>query len=184
MARGGLINLVVARYQQPPYPADALPVITYDGRMQLHLNGGRIDLVHAGPAHTTGDTAVIFRDQGAVHLGDVFNNTGYPFIDADNGGSIDGMIAFCRAVLAELPEQVIVIPGHGPVTDRTTLEHYVAMLESVRDRVASLLAEGRSLEEVLAAGVTAAHEERYGEVSRSLGFVDRVYTSLKRAQAR
>ena len=77
-------------------------MITFDGRMQLHWNGEQIDLLHAGPAHTSGDTAVIFREHQVAHLGDVFNNTGYPFIDVDSGGSIDGMIAFCRAVLAEL----------------------------------------------------------------------------------
>jgi cyclase len=181
MARGGIINLVRTRYQQQPYPPDALPVITFDGRMQLHWNGEQIDLLHAGPAHTTGDTAVIFHRHQAVHLGDVFNNTGYPFIDVDSGGSIDGMIAFCQAVLAELPADAVVIPGHGPVTDRATLEAYVAMLASVRARVAALIAKGKTLEEVVAARVTAEHEERYGEESRSIGFVDRVYTSLTRS---
>ena len=102
MARGGIINLVLTRYRQHAYPPDALPVITFDGRMKLHWNGEQIDLLHAGPAHTSGDTAVIFREHQVAHLGDVFNNTGYPFIDVDSGGSIDGMIAFCRAVLAEL----------------------------------------------------------------------------------
>ena len=83
MAKGGIINMVAAKYGQPPYPEDALPVITYEDRMRLHFNGEQIDLVHAGPAHTTGDTAVIFRNQKAVHFGDVFNMLGYPFIDAD-----------------------------------------------------------------------------------------------------
>lgn len=182
MATGGIVNLVIARYRQEPYPPGALPSVTYEGRMQLHWNGERIDLVHAGPAHTTGDTAVIFRGRGAVHMGDVFNNTGYPFIDVDSGGSIDGMIAFCRAVLAELPDDVIVIPGHGPVTDKATLRAYVAMLAGVRSRVAALVAEGRTLEQVLAAGVTAPWAARYGDESKSPGFVDRVYTSLTRSR--
>ncbi|MDJ0847235.1 MAG: hypothetical protein QNK04_02525 [Myxococcota bacterium] len=115
-------------------------------------------------------------------MGDVFNNTGYPFIDVGSGGSIDGMIAFCRAVLAELPDDVIVIPGHGPVTDKATLRAYVAMLAGVRSRVAALVAEGRTLEQVLAAGVTAPWAARYGDESKSPGFVDRVYTSLTRSR--
>ena len=73
------------------------------------------------------------------------------------------------------------IPGHGPVTDKPALEAYVAMLASVRSRVAALIAEGKTLEEVVGAGVTAGHEQRYGEESKSLGFVDRVYTSLTRS---
>ena len=178
MAQGGVINMVAAKYGQQPYPEDALPVITYEDRMRLHFNGERIDLVHAGPAHTTGDTAVIFRNQKAVHFGDVFNMLGYPFIDADSGGEIDGMIAFCQAILDELPQDVIVIPGHGEITDYATLEAYIAMLTTVRDRVAAGIAEGKTLEEVEASNPTAGFEERYGDVSASLGFINRVYASL------
>ena len=178
MARGGLINLVIAKYRQEPYPEEALPTITYTGAMRLHFNGERIDLIHAGPAHTTGDTAVIFRGQNAVHFGDVFVTTGYPFVDVDSGGDIDGMIAFCRTVLDELPEDAVVIPGHGRITDRAAVEAYVAMLETVRSRVADLIDEGKTRDEVIAARVTADYDETYGLESASLGFVDRVYTSL------
>ena len=178
MAQGGIINLVAMQYGQPAYPADALPTITFDDRMQFHYNGEQMDLVHAGPAHTTGDTAVIFRNHKAVHFGDVFNNTGYPFIDADSGGEINGMIAFCQAILDELPKDAIVIPGHGEITDYATLEAYIAMLTTVRDRVAAAIAEGMTLEEVEASNPTAGFEEAYGDVAASLGFVNRVYTSL------
>ena len=178
MARGGVINMVAARCGQQPYPEDALPVITFEDRMRLHYNGDQIDLVHAGPAHTTGDTAVIFRKHKAVHFGDVFNNLGYPFVDVDSGGDINGMIAFCQAILDELPQDAIVIPGHGEIVDYAALEAYIAMLTTVRDRVAAGIAEGKSLEEVEASNPTAGFEERYGDVSASLGFVNRVYTSL------
>jgi glyoxylase-like metal-dependent hydrolase (beta-lactamase superfamily II) len=77
------INLVSMVYTQPPYAAEALPVITYTDHMQFHFNGETIDLLHFGPAHTTGDTAVIFRNSNVVHMGDVFNAS-YPFIDAGN----------------------------------------------------------------------------------------------------
>ena len=178
MAKGGIINMVAAKYGQQPYPEDALPVITFEDRMRLHFNGEQIDLVHAGPAHTTGDTAVIFRNVKAVHFGDVFNMLGYPFIDVDSGGDINGMIAFCQAILDELPQDAIVIPGHGEVTDYATLEAYIAMLTAVRDRVAAAIAEGKTLEEVEASNPTAGFEERYGDVAASLGFINRVYTSL------
>ena len=180
MARGGLINLVIARYRQEPYPEEALPTITYTGGMRLHFNGGQIDLIHAGPAHTTGDTAVIFRKQNAVHFGDVFVTTGYPFVDVDSGGDIDGMIEFCRTVLGELAEDAVVIPGHGQLADRAAVEAYVGMLETVRSRVAGLIDQGKTREEVIAARVTAEFDETYGPESASLGFVDRVYTSLTR----
>ncbi len=178
MAKGGLVNLVIAKYQQQPYPKAALPVLTYHDRMQIHFNNNQIDLMHFSPAHTDGDTAVIFRAQNAVHLGDVFNNTGYPFVDVESGGGIDGMIEFCEQTLAEVGPDAIIIPGHGPVTDTATLARYVHMLKTVRDRVAAMIAQGKSLQQVMDAKVTADLDEVYGPESASLGFVNRVYTSL------
>ena len=180
MAKGGLVNLVIAKYQQQPYPKAALPVITFDDRMQIHFNDNEIELMHFSPAHTNGDAAVVFRKQNAVHLGDVFNNTGYPFIDVDSGGSIDGMIEFCQQTLDAVGPDAIIIPGHGPVTDTATLSRYIDMLKSVRSRVAEMIADGKSLEEVVDAKPTADFDEVYGPETASLGFVNRVYTSLSK----
>lgn len=170
-----LIDLVGFEYTQQAYPPDALPVITYDRTMQFHFNGERIDLMHFGPAHTTGDTAVIFRGRNVVHLGDVFNAAGYPFIDVGNGGDLDGVIAFCRAVLDEIDTATVVVPGHGAVSSRQDLEAYVSMLQTVRDRIAELVGEGADLETVLAARPTRGFDERYGDPER---FIDRAYFSL------
>lgn len=178
MAKENILNMVITKYRQPAYPPAARPSIVYDDRMRFHFNGEEIDLVHAGPAHTAGDTAVIFKGHNAVHFGDVFNNTGYPFIDVDSGGSINGMIAFCQAILDEIGPDAIVIPGHGEVTDSATLQAYIDMLTTVRDRVAAQMAEGQSLMAVVASNVATDLEDRYGPVTASLGFVDRVYTSL------
>ncbi len=131
--------------------------------------------MHFGPAHTTGDAAVIFRGANAVHLGDVFNNAGYPFIDAGNGGDMDGMIRFCSAVLAEIDAETTVIPGHGPVTDYQSLEDYTTMLSAVRDRIAKLIANGADLEAVLAAKPTAEFDERYGDPGL---LINRAFASL------
>ncbi len=180
MAEDNPINLVIAKYRQQAYPPDARPAITYDDLMRFHFNGDQIDLVHVGPAHTAGDTAVIFRKHNAVHFGDVFNNAGYPFIDVDSGGGIDGMIRFCEAVLDEIGPSGIVIPGHGPVTDAAALRGYIDMLSTVRTRVAAMMADGKSLLEVIASRPTADLDAIYGPELQSLGFVDRVYTSLKR----
>jgi glyoxylase-like metal-dependent hydrolase (beta-lactamase superfamily II) len=179
-----IINLSVAKYRQQAYPSNARPVITFDDRMSFHFNGERIDLIHSGPAHTTGDVAVIFREHNAVHMGDVFNNTGYPFIDADNGGEIDGMIDFCETVLAELKPGAIVIPGHGEVTDDAALRRYIEMLKTVRGRISEMIAKGMSVEEVIAAKPTADLDDDFGDVANSLGFVDRVYTSLNSKEKR
>ena len=180
MAKTNVLNLVITKYLQEAYPREARPAISFDDRMRLYFNGDEIDIVHAGPAHTAGDAAVIFRKHNAVHFGDVFNNTGYPFIDADSGGGIDGMIAFCQTILDEMGPNAVIIPGHGEVTDSATLQAYIDMLKTVRERVAAMIGEGKSLEAVMAAKPTADFDETFGPEENSLGFVNRVYTSLTR----
>ena len=172
-----VINLVAAQYQQKAYPKAALPVITYDDSMQFHFNDEEIELLHFGPAHTTGDTAVIFRSSNAVHLGDVFNRSGYPFIDADNGGDLRGMINFCQAVLDTIDEQTIVIPGHGEVSDHAGLRSYIAMLEDMHTSIGAMVKDGKTLTEVIAARPTRAYDDVFGD---SANFVDRAYASLRR----
>lgn len=172
-----IINMGAMKYAQQTYPAEALPHLTYDTTMQFHFNGEQIDLLHAGAAHTTGDTAVIFRGSNAVHLGDVFNNSGYPFVDADNGGDLSGVISFCKAVLKEINPDTTVIPGHGPIANQEKLVAYVAMLETVRGRMLELIKAGKTLEEVIAAKPTADFDSVHGDPAN---FLDRAYASLKR----
>ena len=176
MKQDHVINLVIAAYEQKAYPKSAWPDVTFKDDMQFHLNGEQIDLMHFGPAHTTGDAAVIFREANAVHMGDVFNNAGYPFIDSGNGGTIDGVISFCQEILKQINKDTTVIPGHGPVTDYQAMQDYVDMLIVVRDRIKKLIASGASLEEVIAAKPTAEFDTLKGD---SKMFVDRAYHSLE-----
>ena len=178
MADGGIINMVIAQYHQAPYPEAALPELTYQREMSLHFNGGEIELQHFSHAHTNGDTAVFFRKHNAVHLGDVFNNSGYPFVDVGSGGGIDCMIRFCTETLAQIDEHTVIIHGHGPVTDYARLGQYLAMLRTVRDRIQGMIDDGKSLEEVSAATPTTDFDAIYGPESASLGFVNRVYSDL------
>ena len=110
-------------------------------------------------------------------MGDVFNNGGYPFIDADNGGDLDGVILFCEAVLREISEDMIVIPGHGPVATYADLVDYVSMLRTIRERIAMLIAGGATLDEVIAARPTAEWDAIKGDPIRLL---DRAFVSLTR----
>jgi cyclase len=177
MTKDNVINLVTQTLDQPAYAETAWPVLTYDDTMRFHFNGERVDLMHFGPAHTTGDTAVIFRGHKAVHLGDVYHSAAYPFIDADNGGSLSGIIEFCSKVLAQIDETYTVVPGHGPVTDAPALADYVAMLTTIRDRMSALIASGATLEQVEAAQPTSEWDERRGNPE---SFLNRSYLSLTR----
>ena len=176
-----VLNMVNARMVQTAYPERAQPTISFDTSMSINFNG-TIDLIHVGPAHTSGDAVVIFRDDNAVHFGDVFLTSGYPFIDVDSGGSVNGMIAFCESVLSELNDDTTVIPGHGPITNVDALRDWIVMLTAVRDNVQVLIDEGKSLEEIEAANVTAEFDTETRTVENSLGFVNRVYTSLMQSQ--
>ena len=181
MMQDNVINLVATRREQPAYPAAALPVITFADGMMFHFNGEPIELLHFGPAHTTGDTAVIFRRHNVVHMGDVFNNAGYPFIDADNGGSLDGVIEFSSRVLERIDDRTVVVPGHGPIATYADLKAYVDMLSAVRDRIVQLIESGATLEQVIAARPTEPFDGRYGNPS---SFIDRAYASLVRDRNR
>jgi len=176
LAGAHAVDLVSIMYEQPPSPIEAMPVITFTDQMQFHFNGELIELLHFGPAHTTGDTAVVFRNSNVVHMGDVFNAS-YPFIDAGNGGDLNGMIQFCREVLARLNEDSIVVPGHGPVLGYDDMAQYVSMLETVRNRINTMIGQGMSLDEVIAAKPTAEFDEKYGNPAR---LIDRGYMSLSR----
>ena len=117
-----------------------------------------------------------FRGANVVHMGDVLNAR-FPFIDAGNGGDLDGMILFCEKVLARLDENSIVIPGHGPVMGYQELADFISMLETVRNRISALIDRGYSLEAVIAAEPTAEFNDRYGDPAR---FINRAYMSLSR----
>lgn len=176
-----IVNFGPFAGEQKAYPEHALSDITFDRTMQFHINGQKIDLLHVGPAHTNGDTAVIFRGVNAVHLGDVFNNSGYPFIDADNGGDLAGMIAFCQAVHDAIDDDTTVIPGHGPVTDRAKLARYIEVLTIIQGRVQTLIDDGKSLEEIMAAKPTAEFDTEFQANEMMLpSFLSRVYASLTR----
>ena len=175
MAQGEIVNMVVSRYNQQPYPKQALPVLTYDDRMQIHFNDNEIELIHFSPAHTNGDTAVFFRKQNAVHLGDVFNNTGYPFIDADNGGTLDGLIAFCEGVLTAINEDTIVVPGHGSTASTAEFARYTRDLATIRDRLTEQVSNGLDLDEIIAAKLTSDFDETYGDNTM---FINRAVKSL------
>ena len=172
------INLSFIVYPQQPYPLDAVPEITFKDQMNLHLNGDRIELYHFGHAHTTGDAAVYLRDSNVLHMGDVFNMSGPPFIDADNGGSIDGIIRFCEEILKVVNDETVVVPGHGPISTTEDMQIYIDMLIVVRDRIQSQIAEGKTLEEILASDPTKEWRDMYGEGPFIQGLVDRAYAGM------
>jgi glyoxylase-like metal-dependent hydrolase (beta-lactamase superfamily II) len=177
LTRHNKINVVRTILDQPAFPAAALPVITFDDRIELYVNGERIELLHVSPAHTAGDTAVIFRRHNVVHMGDVFLSSAYPFADVDNGGDFDGVIEFCSRVLEEIDRDTIVVPGHGRVATYGDLAADIEMLKAIRGRIAALIADGATLAQVVAAQPTKEWDGKFGNPQTY--FLDRAYKSLE-----
>jgi cyclase len=170
-------NVVRTVLSLAAYPAAALPTVTFDDRMELYVNGERIELLHVSPAHTAGDAAVFLRNHNVVHTGDVFLPSAYPFSDVDNGGDFDGEIEFVSQLLKEIDRNTVIVPGHGRVATYDDLAAYVAMLKTVRGRIAALVASGATLAQVVAAQPTKEWDATYGNPTTY--FLDRSYKSLK-----
>jgi glyoxylase-like metal-dependent hydrolase (beta-lactamase superfamily II) len=151
----------------PPAPAGAIPREVFDDERALEFNGTTIALRHYAPAHTDSDISVHFTDADIFHVADTFWNGYYPFIDYSTGGSIDGMIRATEANLAKVTDKMIVIPGHGEVADKSQLAFYRDLLAGTREKVAALKKQGRSLDEIVAAKLTAATDAQWGNGFRS-----------------
>lgn len=137
--------------RQPPSPPGALPVVTFATGVTFHVNGDSITVTHVPNAHTDGDALIHFTRANVIHMGDLFNMSGLPFVDRSSGGSIHGVIAAAERALALADGATRIIPGHGRVTGRAELEAWRAMLVDLRDRMRAEIAAGRTVEQVLAA---------------------------------
>jgi glyoxylase-like metal-dependent hydrolase (beta-lactamase superfamily II) len=162
-----------------PAPAGALPVVTFSDAVTFYLNGDSIHAFHVPPAHTDGDALVHFRRANVIHMGDVFFNGTYPFIDRSSGGSVAGVIGAVERALALADFQTKIIPGHGPLATRTDLQRYRDMLVAATGAVRRAMAGGRSLEQVVAAKPTAAFDPTWGRgFITPERFVEIVYRDL------
>jgi glyoxylase-like metal-dependent hydrolase (beta-lactamase superfamily II) len=163
LAAGQLMNFVGQERDVPPAPEAALPVVTFDNTVTFHINGDELHAFHVRNAHTDGDAILRFRSANVVHMGDVYFNGIYPFIDASSGGSLEGTIAAVDRALQLMDEDTKVIPGHGPLADRSALESYQTMLATVHGRVDLMIDEGLSLEQIKAQKPTAEFDAEWGD---------------------
>src|SRR3954469_24327153 len=138
-----------------PAPAAAVPTVTYDAPVTLHVNGEDVRLIPVPAARTDGDTMVYFPNANVIMTGDFYRSTGYPNIDRANGGTMKGMLAGFDAIVALAKPDTKIVPGHGAVVDKNAVAAHKAMMEAVRDKVAALVKQGKTQDEVVAAKVTA-----------------------------
>jgi glyoxylase-like metal-dependent hydrolase (beta-lactamase superfamily II) len=157
-----------------------LPVVTYSGKLTFHLNGERVELIPVPAAHTDGDTMVYFPDSKVLMTGDFYRSLGYPNIDLANGGSLKGMLAGMQAIADLTAPDTKIIPGHGATVDRTAVIAQRDMILAIRDKVAALVQQGKTQEEVVAAHPTADYDAKVPTAATtSARFIGQLYSEIK-----
>ncbi|MSQ97782.1 MAG: MBL fold metallo-hydrolase [Xanthomonadales bacterium] len=163
------------KFESAPGVPTALPVVTFGATLTLYLNGEDIRAMHYPAAHTDGDSVVFFTRSNVVHMGDNFVTYGFPFVDRLAGGSVKGMIAACDGVIAQLPNNVTIIPGHGPVSSLADLQRYVDMLKAVYAAVEKEVKAGKSLQQLKDAKVLEPWKQYNGTFISSDAFIETLH---------
>src|ERR1700751_4300104 len=165
-------------FDAKPAPKEALPIITFDHDVTVHLNGEDIRALYFPAGHTDGDSVIFFPKSNVVHMGDDFVTYGFPFIDVDSGGSIDGMIDGAEKVIAQVPADVKIIPGHGPISGFTDVRAYLEMLKGTRQVVATSIKEGKTLDQMKQAKLLDPWKKYAGDMINADAFLETIYNSL------
>ena len=163
-------------------PADktALPIITFENDVSVHLNGEDIHAIHFPNGHTDGDSVIFFKQSNVVHMGDDFFNGGmFPFIDIDSGGSVQGMIAGDEKVLAEVPDEVKIIPGHGPLGTKDDLKKFITVLKEASAAVEAGIKKGKTLDQLKQEKVLAKWDSWGQGFIKTDIFIEILYDSIK-----
>ena len=162
----------------PPAESGALPIVTFNDRASVYLNGEEIRAIHFPHGHTDGDSVIYFTKSNVVHMGDDFVTYGFPFIDLDSGGSVEGMIAAVEKVIATVPPDAKVIPGHGGLSTVADLKPFVEMLKETSARVAAGIKQGKTLEQLKQEKVLAGYEKWSGDFIKTDSFIETLYNDL------
>lgn len=177
MSKGQRIELF--KKDVPPAAPRALPMVTFGRNNVLYLGGETISLLHLPSAHTDGDTLVHFQNANTIHMGDIFFNGMYPFIDLGSGGSVQGVLSAVNTALRMSDDNTIIIPGHGQVTDKKGLQAYKDMLRSVSIKIGSMIRERKTVQQVVDSKPTQEFDASFkSAVINADTFTTIVYKSL------
>lgn len=161
---------------------DGLPVITFNDKLSLYINGEKVSIFHVDHAHTDGDAMLYFNDSNVLHTGDVYFNNMYPYIDLNSGGSINGYIEAVKKGLEAINDDTKIIPGHGKVSNKAEYKTFLTMLETLKANILAEIKKGKTEDEV-AADTTIT--KTYDDLGFSWAFINSekirriIYKSLK-----
>jgi cyclase len=170
---GGSIHM-----ENKPTEKPALPIITFEHDVTVHLNGEDIRALHFPAGHTDGDSIIFFPKNNVVHMGDDFVRYGFPFIDVTSGGSVQGMIAAMEKATAQLPADVKVIPGHGALSNLDDVREFTKMLKETSAVVQKALAEHKTLEQMKREKILDPWSKWSGDFVKTDAFIETLYNSL------
>ncbi len=161
-----------------PQPKEALPIITFEHDVTVHLNGEDIRALHFPSGHTDGDSVIFFPKSNVVHMGDDFVTYGFPFIDLAAGGSVKGMIAALDQISSELPPDVKVIPGHGPISNLDDVRRFTTMLKDTKTVVEKGIHQGKSIDQLKQENVLAPWQKWSGDFITTEQWLVTLYNDL------
>jgi len=170
---GGSIKM-----EQKPAPKVALPIITFEHDVTVHLNGEDIRALHFPAGHTDGDSVIFFPKNNVVHMGDDFVRYGFPFIDVASGGSVQGMIDAMEKTTAQMPADVKVIPGHGALSNLDDVRAYTKMLKETSAAVQKAIDAHKTMDQMKQEKILAPWAKFSGEFINSDAFIETLYNSL------
>lgn len=161
MSTEQFIELMKAKVE--PSPAKALPVVTFTSDITLHLNGEDIRVMHVPATHTDGDSVVVFPKAKVIHMGDCYMTISYPFADLSSGGNFDGFIATTAKVMGMSDNTFKIIPGHGPLSNKTEMKAWHDMMVELRASVKKEVDAGKDLEAIQKLKLTAKWDAKWGK---------------------
>ena len=173
------INTIFGQTVQP-YPSFAWPMVTYDESISLHFDGDDIKAVHYPNGHTDGDSVIFFAKANVVHMGDDFFAGRFPFVDLESGGSVQGMIDNVAAVLAKIPADAKLIPGHGPLSTVQDLKNYHDTLVETSKIVQDAMKKKKTLDELKKAGLPDKYKEYGSGFIKTDAWIETVYKSYSK----
>jgi cyclase len=167
----------------PPAEKDALPIVTFNDRASVHLNGEDIRAIHFPAGHTDGDAVIFFTQSNVIHMGDDFVTYGFPFVDTANGGSVSGMIAGVEKVLATAPADAKYIPGHGELCTADDVRAFVTLLKDTRAIVADAVKKHQTPQQMKDAHILAKYDDKYGKgFIKTDSWIDTLYTDVTQSK--
>lgn len=168
-------QMAIAGYEQEP------PLITFSDEMSFHINGETVHVFKTPDAHTNGDSYIHFKGSNVIHTGDVYRTTSYPYVDTANGGSFLGTIKSYDLLIEIADADTKIVPGHGVVSNVADVRAFRDMLLVIRDRVGAAIAEGMSLEQIQAAGLTSEFDDRWdsgGRIGGAAAMLEAAYADM------